>query len=159
MKLGKDTQQTIDLLNDVLTAELTSINQYFLHAEMCENWGFMKLYKKIRAESIDEMKHADTLVDRVLFLGGLPNVQRLGNISVGETVPEMLKVDLALETEALTRLNKAVEACRDNGDNGTRHILEGILESEEEHVDWLEAQLELIDQVGVQNYLAEQINE
>ena len=159
MKLGKDREAIIDVLNDVLTAELTAINQYFLHGEMCENWGYKKLHKEIRGQSIGEMKHADRIVERILFLDGLPNVQRLGNVSIGEDVPEMLKLDLALEVDAVERLNTAIETCRASGDNGSRHLLEEILESEEEHVDWLEAQLELIDQVGAKNYLAEQIHD
>ncbi len=159
MKLGKNTDAIIEVLNEILTGELTAINQYFLHGEICENWGYKKLHKVIRGHSIGEMKHADTLVERILFLDGLPNVQRLGDISVGESVPEMFKVDLALEVAAVERLNVAIETCRTSSDNGTRHILEEILESEEEHVDWIEAQLELLEQVGVENYLAEQIHE
>jgi len=159
MKLGKKREAIIDVLNDVLTAELTAINQYFLHGEMCENWGYKKLHKEVRGHSIGEMKHADSVIERILFLDGLPNVQRLGNISIGENVPEMLKLDLALEEEAVNRLNTAIETAREAGDNGTRHLLEEILESEEEHVDWIEAQLELIKQVGTENYLSEQIHE
>ncbi|PKN59043.1 MAG: bacterioferritin [Deltaproteobacteria bacterium HGW-Deltaproteobacteria-14] len=149
----------IALLNEVLTGELTAINQYFCHAKMCANWGFTRLANKIRHESIDEMKHAEALIDRVLYLGGVPNLQRLGKINIGETVAEQLTVDLALEHEALPRLNAGIVTCRDAGDNGTRALLEEILRSEEEHVDWLEAQLELIDQVGLQNYLAQQMHE
>lgn len=149
----------VTLLNDVLTAELTAINQYFCHAKMCANWGYERLAHKIRHESIDEMKHADTLIDRILYLGGVPNMQRLAKINIGETVPEQLAIDLALEREAIPRLNAAIAACREAGDNGTRALFEDILVSEEEHADWLEAQLELIEQVGVQNYLAQQIKE
>src|SRR5436190_15359955 len=149
----------IDILNDVLTSELTAINQYFLHSEMCENWGFDRLHHVIRKHSIGEMKHAEELIERVLFLEGVPNVQRLGKINIGETVPEILKSDYALELEALPRLNKGIELCRELGDNNSRHLLEEILEEEEEHVDWLEAQHALIEQVGVQNYLAQQIKE
>jgi len=149
----------ITLLNEVLTAELTAINQYFCHAKMCENWGYARLAHKIRHESIDEMKHADQLIDRILYLGGVPNMQRLGKINIGETVPEQLAVDLALEQEAIPRLNAGIATCRDSGDNGTRHLLEEILVSEEEHADWLEAQLELIDQLGAQNYLAQQLHD
>ena len=150
-------QQIIDALNDVLCAELTAINQYFLHAEMCADWGYERLYKKIRKESIDEMKHAEQLIERILFLNGVPNVQKLGRIRIGETVPEQLKVDLALELEAVPRLNAGIKLSADLGDNGTRHLLEEILESEEEHIDWLEAQLDQIDQIGVQNYLSQQV--
>jgi bacterioferritin len=149
----------IEILNDVLTAELTAINQYFLHSEMCENWGYDRLHHVIRKHSIGEMKHAEELIERVLFLEGLPNVQRLGKINIGENVPEILKLDLALEMDALPRLNAGIEKCRELGDNNTRHLLEEILEDEEEHVDWIEAQLALNEQVGAQNYLAQQIKE
>jgi bacterioferritin len=153
----KADPQIIDLLNEVLTNELTAINQYFVHARMCENWGYERLYKKVRDESIDEMKHADEVIARILFLEGVPNLQRLGKINVGETVPEQLKVDLALEQQAIPVLNKGIETCRKLGDNRTADLLEDILEDEEEHLNWLEAQLSLLDEVGVQNYLAEQM--
>ena len=146
-----------DLLNEVLTAELTAINQYFVHAEMADNWGYEHRYRKVRQEAMSEMKHAERLIERILFLEGVPNVQRLGTIVIGETVLEQLKSDLALEQEAVSRLNPGIEACRKAGDNGSRILLEEILASEEEHINWLEAQLALIDQVGEQNYLAEQI--
>lgn len=149
--------QIIDILNEVLTAELTAINQYFIHAKMCQNWGFMRLAEIIRAESIDEMKHADQIIDRILYLEGVPNMQRLYKINVGETVKEQFESDLSLEKTAIERLNKGVATCRDLGDNGTRSLLESILVSEEEHADWLETQLELIKTVGEQGYLAEQI--
>lgn len=148
---------TIQLLNEVLTGELTAINQYFCHARMCANWGYTRLAAHIQKESIDEMKHAQALIDRVLYLGGVPNVQRLGKINIGETVKEQLSVDLALENEALPRLNAGIEQLRQSGDNGSRLLLEQILASEEQHVDWLEAQLELIAQIGEANYLAQQI--
>lgn len=150
---------TIQLLNEVLTGELTAINQYFCHARMCSNWGYKRLADHIRKESIDEMKHAQALIDRVLFLGGVPNVQRLGKVNIGETVKEQLTVDLALENEALPRLNAGIEQLRVAGDNGSRLLLEEILASEEHHVDWLEEQLELIAQIGEPNYLAQQIKE
>lgn len=149
----------IEILNDVLTAELTAINQYFVHAEMCENWGYDRLHKIIRKHSIGEMKHAEELIERVLFLEGVPNVQRLGKINIGENVPEIMKSDYALEMEALPRLNKGIETCRELGDNNSRHLLEEILEEEEDHVDWLEAQLALLEQIGPQHYLAQQIRE
>jgi bacterioferritin len=155
----KGDKRVIEILNDVLTAELTAINQYFVHAEMCENWGYERLQKKIRHHSIGEMKHAEELIERVLFLEGVPNVQKLDKIMIGENIPEVLKSDLALEMSALPRLNKGIETCRELADNNSRHLLEEILEDEEEHVDWLEAQIELINQVGVQNYLAQQIRE
>jgi bacterioferritin len=153
----KGDSKIIDLLNDVLTAELTAINQYFVHAEMCDNWGYDRLEGIIRKHSIGEMKHAEELIERILFLEGIPNMQRLGKINIGENVPEILKLDLALEMDAIPRLNKGVETCRDAGDNTTRMLIEEILRDEEEHVDWLEAQLDLITQVGAQNYLAQQI--
>jgi bacterioferritin len=155
----KGDPKVIDLLNEVLTNELTAINQYFLHARMCENWGYERLWKKIRHESIDEMKHADQLIERVLYLDGFPNVQRLGKVNIGQTVDEQLRVDLDLERNAIPVLNRGMELCRNVGDNGTADLLEDILESEEEHANWLEAQLNLIQQVGLQNYLAEQIKE
>ncbi len=155
----KGDPKIIDQLNEILTGELTAINQYFLHAKMCQNWGYKRLYEHIRKESIDEMKHADELMERVLFLEGLPNVQRLGKVNVGQTVLEMFKNDLAVEMEAIPRLNRSIEAARAAGDNGTEHLLVEILTSEEEHVDWLEAQLELVKQIGEANYLAQQIRE
>ncbi|HEX2832801.1 MAG TPA: bacterioferritin [Thermoanaerobaculia bacterium] len=155
----KGDAKIIEVLNEVLTAELTAINQYFLHGEMCENWGYERLHKVIRKHSIGEMKHAEEVIERVLFLEGLPNLQRLGKINIGENVHEILKSDYALELEALPRLNSGIELCREIGDNNTRHLLEEILEDEEEHVDWIEAQLTLIEQVGIQNYLAQQIKE
>ena len=153
----KGDPRIIEVLNDVLTSELTAINQYFVHGEMCENWGYDRLHGIIRKHSIGEMKHAEELIERVLFLEGIPNVQRIGKINIGENVPEMIKVDYALELDALPRLNQGIELCRELGDNNSRHLLEEILEEEEEHVDWLEAQQALLDQVGVQNYLAQQI--
>ncbi len=155
----KGSQKVIDVLNQVLTNELTAVNQYFLHAEMCQNWGYDRLYKKVRKESIDEMKHAEELMERVLYLDGFPNVQRLGKITIGETVEEQLKLDLALEKQAIPLLNDGIALCRAESDNGSAELLEDILEDEEEHVDWLEAQLTLVEQVGIQNYLAEQIKD
>ncbi len=147
-------QAVINSLNDVLTAELTAINQYFVHAEMCADWGYTRLHAKIRAESIDEMKHAESLIERVLYLRGVPNVQKLGRIRIGESVQEMLKLDVSLEYDAIPRLNKGIELCRQSGDNGTRVLLEEILVAEEEHIDWLESQLDQIEQMGLPNYLA-----
>ena len=155
----KGKPEIIDALNDILTGELTAVNQYFLHARMCENWGYKRLWEKVRAESIDEMKHADKLIHRLLYLDGVPNVQRLGKITIGETVPEQLKLDLALERTALEKLNGHIELSAKLGDNGTRELFEDILVSEEEHVDWLESQLSLIEQVGVANYLAQQMRD
>jgi len=155
----KGDQAVIDLLNDVLTGELTAVNQYWVHARMCHNWGYTKLWKKIRQESIDEMKHADELVERILYLEGLPNLQRLGKISVGETVPEQMALDLDMEKSALGRLNRGIELCVGKGDNGTRSLLEKILVSEEEHVNWLETQIDLMKKLGETAYLAEQMHE
>jgi bacterioferritin len=153
----KGDPKIIDLLNEILTGELTAINQYFLHAKMCQNWGYERLHEHIRKESIDEMKHADSLMERILYLEGLPNVQRLGKVNPGQTVVEMLKNDLAVELDALPRLNLAIQAARDAKDNGSEALLKDILTSEEAHVDWLEAQLELVKQVGEAHYLAQQI--
>jgi bacterioferritin len=155
--LVKGDPKVIDLLNEVLTGELTTINQYFLHSRMCKNWGYERLAHKIYLESIDEMKHADRLIERVLFLDGLPNLQKLNKLSIGTTVPEILKNDLAAEMIAVPLLNRCVQTCRDLGDNGSETLFKEILVSEEEHVDWLEAQLELIRQVGDVQYLAQQI--
>ena len=153
----KGHRDVIDLLNNVLTGELTAVNQYFLHAKMCENWGYQRLAERIRKESIDEMKHADQLIERILFLEGVPNVQRLGKINIGQKVPEQLKLDLAVEMEAIPRLNDGIKLCRDNADNGTEDLLVHILTSEEAHVDWLESQLAQIDQMGEAHYLAQQV--
>jgi bacterioferritin len=147
----------VELLNDVLTAELTAINQYFLDAKMFDNWGFERLASRFRDESIDEMKDADELIERILYLDGMPNVQRLGAIGVGETAAEKLRLALDLERAAIERLNRGIALCAERSDNGSRELLEKILTGEEEHADWLESQLELIDQVGDANYLAQQI--
>ncbi len=152
-------QAVIDLLNDVLTAELTAINQYFVDAKMCENWGYAGLAAHIRADSIEEMGDAEKLIDRILYLEGVPNLQRLGSVRVGETVPEKLKLALELETEAIRRLNDGIALCAETGDNGSRELLVSILEGEEEHADWLETQLALIAQVGEALYLAQQVRE
>ncbi|HVM08253.1 MAG TPA: bacterioferritin [Acidimicrobiales bacterium] len=150
--------EIIELLNEVLTAELTAINQYFIDAKMAENWGYERLAKKFREDSIDEMKDAESLMDRILYLDGVPNLQRLGNVRVGETMQEKLKLALDVETEAIARLNPGIELCRSKGDNGSAEILEHILLGEEEHADWLETQLELIRQVGEAHYLAQHIH-
>ena len=155
--MPRGSDRILDVLNDVLSAELTAINQYFVHAEMCANWGYERLHHRIRHESIDEMKHAEALIERILYLEGTPNVSRLGRINIGRTVPEQIKADLALELDALPRLNQGIAVCAEEGDNGSRELLEGILKDEEEHTDWIETQLELIRQVGEQNYLAQQM--
>lgn len=153
----KGRQPVLEVLNDVLTAELTAVNQYWIHARMCENWGYLRLWKKIRAESIEEMQHADELVARILYLEGVPNLQRYGKIKVGETVKEQFELDLDLEKAALKRLNEGITLCREEGDNGSRTLLEKILVDEEEHTDWLETQLDLIKNLGETAYLAEQM--
>lgn len=149
--------EVIDLLNDVLTAELTAINQYFLDARMLSNWGYERLGAKFYEESIDEMKDADHLIERILYLDGMPNLQRLSPVRVGETPAEKLTLALELEKTAIERLNKGIATCVKRGDNGSRELLDRILSGEEEHADWLEGQLELIRQVGEAHYLAQQI--
>lgn len=153
----KGNEEILTLLNQLLTNELTAINQYFIHAKLCEHWGYKKLAGKVRHESIDEMKHADELIERILYLDGLPNVQRLFPIRVGESVAEIFAADGQLEREAIPRLNDAIALCVAEGDNGTRALLEEILVSEEEHLDWIETQERLIAQLGDVAYLAEQL--
>ena len=156
--MPKGNPEVIEHLNAILTGELTAINQYFLHAKMCQNWGLMRLYKYLHAESIDEMKHADVLIDRILYLEGVPNVQRMNRVRIGETVPEQFESDMALEKEAIPRLQEAITFCRSINDQGTAVILETILSSEEEHLDWIEAQQDLIKNLGLENYLVQQIH-
>lgn len=151
--------EIIEMLNEVLTAELTAINQYFIHAKMCENWGFQRLAERFHRESIEEMKDADDFIDRILYLEGVPNMQRLNPVRVGETVAEQLALDLELERDAIERFNRAIAIAVAKGDNGTRELLETTLVGEESHADWLESQIELIGQVGLQNYLAQQIRD
>src|SRR6478735_8424481 len=148
-----------ELLNEVLTAELTSVNQYFVDSKMLDNWGYEPLAKHYREESIDEMKDADALIGRILFLEGVPNLQRLGTVRVGETVPEKLQLALDLEYESIERLNLGIARCSELGDNGTRELLEHILEGEEAHADWLETQLALVATLGDANYLAQQLHD
>jgi len=155
----KGDPQIIEALNDVLTAELTAINQYFIHHKMCENWGYMKLSVKKREESIGEMKDADEIIDRILYLDGVPNMQRMNPVRVGEDPIEQHELDLAVETEAIKRLNDAIKLCREKGDNGTRALCEAHLREEEKAVDWLEAQLHIVEQIGKERYLAEQIGD
>jgi bacterioferritin len=147
--------KVIEILNEVLTGELTAINQYFLHAAMAKNWGFEKIYQKVYHESIDEMKHAQVITDRVLFLDGIPNLQKLDKLNIGETIPEQYASDLKLELLALERLRRGVQLCTETHDHTTRQLLESILEDEEQHVDWLETQLNIIETIGLQNYLTE----
>jgi bacterioferritin len=150
-------EAVLEFLNDVLTAELTAINQYFIDSKMMANWGYQRLADKVRADSIDEMGDAEKLIDRILYLDGVPNLQRLGSVRVGETVPEKLRLALDVETEAIARLNRGIALCAELGDNGSREVAETILAGEEEHADWLETQLELIRQVGEAHYLSQQI--
>ena len=150
--------EIIEFLNEQLTAELTAINQYFLHAKMQENWGFSILAAHTRAESIDEMRHADQVISRILFLEGVPNLQRYHKLRVGETVKEQFESDMQLEYAAIAFLNQGIDAARKANDNATEDMFTRILVSEEQHTDWLETQLELIRQVGEQNYLAQQMH-
>lgn len=155
----KSDAAIIDALNEVLTAELTAINQYFIHAKMCENWGYKRLASQKREESVSEMKHANAMIERILYLEGIPNMQRLNPVRVGEDPVEQHRNDLALEVEAIARLNKAIALCVTKGDNGTRELLADILKNEEEGADFLETQLHLIEEVGKAKYLAEQMHE
>ena len=149
----------IEVLNDVLTAELTAINQYFIHHKMCENWGYQRLSKKKYEESIGEMKDADAVIERILYLDGVPNMQRLNPVRVGEDAVEQHRLDLSLETEAIKRLNASIALCREKGDNGSRELLVRILTGEEDGAEWLEAQLHIVDEIGKERYLAEQIHD
>ena len=150
--------QIVEILNDVLTAELTAINQYFIHYKMCENWGYKKLSDKKYEESIEEMKHADKVIARILFYDGIPNMQRMNPVRVGEDPIEQHKLDLELEVVARERLNAGIAVAREKADNGTRDLLEQILREEEESIDWHEAQLHLVKEVGRERYLAEMIH-
>lgn len=154
----KGDQRLIEVLNEVLTAELTAVNQYFLHSKMTANWGYHRLAAHSRHESIDEMKHADELTDRILYFDGVPNYQRYFPLNIGETVAEQLQSDLELEYAAVERLNKGIALARELNDNGTKDLLERILIAEEEHIDWTETQLETIRQIGIELYLAQQMH-
>ena len=155
----RSDDDVLELLNEVLTAELTAINQYFVHAKMCANWGYQRLAKKKHEESIGEMKDADELIERILYLEGVPNMQRLNPVRVGEDAVEQHRLDLAVETEAIKRLNAGIALCREKGDNGSRELLVRILTGEEDGADWLEAQLHIVDEIGKERYLAEQIHD
>ncbi len=157
--MPKGDPQILEALNEILTAELTAINQYFIHAKMCSNWGYGRLAKKKREESIDEMKDADRLIERILYLDGVPNMQRLLPVRVGEDAIEQHKLDLELEIAAVARYNKGIALAVGKSDNGTRELLERHLVSEEKSVDWLETQLHLVGEVGRERYLAEQLDE
>lgn len=155
----KGDAKVIGFLNQVLKAELTAINQYFLHAEMCENWGYQRLAKITKKESIEEMTHAEKLMERILYLEGTPNMTDYFKINIGATVEAQLKNDLQLEYDAVKRLNEGIKLCVAAGDNGSRDLAQKILDDEEHHVDWLEAQLHAISEMGIANYLAQQLNE
>lgn len=154
----KGDPKVIDYLQEVLTGELTAINQYFLHAEMMENWGYKRLAAKTRKESIEEMQHAEKLIERMLYLDGSPNMKNLFQVRIGQNVKDQIQNDLQVEYEAVPRLNKAINAAVEAGDNGSRDLFESILKDEEEHVDHLEAQLYLIQEMGYENYLAQHIH-
>ena len=154
----KGDKKVIQFLNKALTVELTAINQYFLHARMYKNWGLNALGKHEYEESIEEMKHAQTLMDRILFLDGLPNLQRLGKLQIGESVPEMFQADLGLEVKGRDDLKRGIELCLTKKDHGTREILEHILTDSEEHIDWIESQIEVIGQIGKEHYLAQHLH-
>jgi bacterioferritin len=154
----KGDPDVLQVLGDVLAAELTAINQYFVHAKMCANWGYEKLAKKKREESIEEMRDAEAIMDRILYFDGIPNMQRMNPVKIGEDPIEQHKVDLALEIDAAARLNRGIAVCRDKGDNGTRELLERVLKGEEHSIEWLEAQLHVVADIGRELYLAEQIS-
>jgi bacterioferritin len=155
----KGDAKVIAVLNQVLKAELTAINQYFLHSEMCENWGYLRMAKQVKKESIEEMQHAEKLMERILYLDGTPNMTDYFKINIGQTLKAQLQNDLNLEYDAVKRLNAGIETCVKIGDNGSRELLEKILTDEEHHIDWLEAQLHAIGEMGIENYLAQQLHE
>lgn len=153
----KAKEGVLDLLNRILTANLTAINQYFVHAKMCENWGYERLHHEVCKRSFDEMKDAEEIIEHILYLEGVPNMQRLGTVQVGETVPEQYRADLKAEQDMLKLYTEAVMHCDKVGDYTTRHMLEDMQKDTDGHIDWIETQQELIKQVGLENYLAEQI--
>jgi len=155
----KGDAKVIELLNQLLKAELTAINQYFLHAEMCENWGYQRLAKLIKKESIEEMTHAEKLMERILYLDGTPNMTDYFKINIGATVEAQFKNDLQLEYDAVKRLNEGMKLCVAVGDNGSRDLAQKILDDEEHHIDWLEGQLHAIGEMGIANYLAQQLKD
>jgi bacterioferritin len=153
----KAKEGVVNILNKLLTADLTAINQYIVHAKMCENWGYERLHHKVRERSIDEMKDADDIISHILYLEGVPNVQRMNSVHIGETVPEQLKLDLKAEQEMLALLAEGIVHCTKVMDFTTRHMFEDMAKDVDSHIDWIEVQLETIKQVGLENYLAEQI--
>ncbi|HKD06490.1 MAG TPA: bacterioferritin [Bryobacteraceae bacterium] len=155
----KGSAKVIAALNEALKEELTAINQYFLHAEMCENWHYQKLAERIKKESIDEMKHAEALIERILFLDGIPNMTELMQLSVGSNVKSQLESDLKLELAAVEMYNRFVQLARDEKDNSSRELFEHLLKDEEQHVDWLEAQMHQIQEMGYERYLSQQIRD
>ncbi|MFN0166013.1 MAG: bacterioferritin [Bryobacteraceae bacterium] len=155
----RGNDQVIAYLNEVLKAELTAVNQYFLHAKMCENWGYMRLAAYTQHEAVDEMKHADKVIQRLLFLDGSPNMNDMFPIRIGRNVKEQFENDMALELQALPRLNAGIKVATEAGDNASRSLFEEILKEEEHHVDWLEAQLHMIQEIGYDNYLAQQMHQ
>ena len=154
----KGDSRVITMLNEVLKAELTAINQYFLHAEMCENWDYQRLAQITRKESIEEMGHAEKLMERILYLDGTPNMSDYFKINIGQNMKTQLQNDLQLEYDAVKRLNEGIRTCTAAGDNGSRELLEKILSDEEHHIDWLEGQLHAIGEMGIENYLAQQLH-
>ena len=153
----KGSKEVLTVLADVLAAELTAINQYFIHAKLCKNWGYNKLAEYLKHESIDEMKHADLIIERILYLDGIPDLQKYMKINVGNNMNEILANDLAVEYSAVDRLNKGVDICVAQKDNGSRELLEQILVAEEEHIDWIETQQSIIKDIGLDKYLAEKL--
>lgn len=153
----KGNERVIDRLNSLLESELTAINQYMVHSEMCENWKYERLHKMVEKRAMDEMKHAEKIIERILFLEGRPIVSNLKKISIGGDIATQLKNDLGYELDELKQYNDAIKLCMELGDGGTRELLESILKQEEDHIDLLEAQLDQIEQVGIQNYLIEQV--
>ncbi|NCN09147.1 MAG: bacterioferritin [Leptospira sp.] len=153
----KGSKEVLTVLADVLAAELTAINQYFIHAKLCKNWGYNKLAEYLKHESIDEMKHADLIIERILYLDGIPDLQKYMKINVGNNMNEILANDLAVEYSAVDRLNKGIDICVAQKDNGSRELLEQILVAEEEHIDWIETQQSIIKDIGLDKYLAEKL--
>ena len=152
-------REIIEALNEILTAELTAISQYFIHSRMCDNWGYRRLAKKKYDESIEEMKDADKIIQRVLYLEGVPNMQRLGPIRAGEDAVEQHRLDLEMERAAIERYNRTIALCNAKGDHGTRDLLDELLRGEEHSADWLESQLHIVEEIGKERYLAEQIHD